>query len=391
MSVRASGSGGSIRCAALLVQVLLLLLCWSPHFCFPQVHGADAGHCQKVPVFLKFHKVGGASIARTLAGTYLRIGGSGGYGTRNWWYREAWLEDDDPAADHYPCGTAPWVHDTMKIYRKYGQEGLFHHCLAEEYEAHCLPSDLVVTAILREPLEKAVSQMFFFPSHFVEPLAVVNESSPAHLQMAKAAVEKIFTARHSLTGEEMGHLLDFIQQHSYILSEEDGIKIHEDISVMQYEYFLSRAKKGGPNQPFASTNATLALAVQNLNEDVGAVGVMEHFPAYWTLLSLKLNTSLPCSCLAHFDHGDHSKENKKVFGSDHRPPVAEIFPAEVVAAMRQKLGNEVSLYEEATRVHEQQLSQFGLTVQQATDAWTEMCTGLGEAHIMALHCKASSR
>jgi hypothetical protein len=326
-----------------------------------------------MPVYLKFHKVGSSTVAEALRD---RIG------QKPVWWRQK-------ARETWPQCAEPFAHAALQLYRVAGREGILAHCLDETVVAKCQEEDLVITAVLREPLEKTVSQFYFFHGGYENAFKDIPDTALSPMQRAaKAAVAKLKNDTLTITPHEMESFLQFIKNHSFDSGDnyESMGNAVDDLPPNNWVFecepvlgrFVHERKKDG-NVPFVSTADSLKAARHNLRTDMDAVGTTELMGSYWTLLSAVTNMSYPSSCLKNNDHGAKTM-NKHLFGSEHRPPPRELFVPEVVEVMRRELANEIVVYEDAERVHRIQLERAtGLTVQQATEQWKSYCLVEGDA------------
>ena len=97
----------------------------------------EEGPTPPLPALLKFHKVAGATIATVL--------------------RNACPDQVPPFHwDYKKCPATPHGHGGLALYRRRGRPGLLH-CLQ-----HNATSQVLVTTMLRDPVERVLSALHFF-------------------------------------------------------------------------------------------------------------------------------------------------------------------------------------------------------------------------------------
>lgn len=267
-----------------------------------------------------------------------------------------------------------------------------------------LPVDLIT--VLRDPVERLLSQLFFFSGplteeHFFGVVSQRNHRAPSdiardqhreslevEMQWAQER-EDMIAVKHvwrrllkdplSVKAPDMHRLLLFLQ------SKETGRQGREPsffprLSLHCYEVVLGRWMKtlqlhdksgvqeaGDPPQlcPGAPCSSLITEAVHNLGS-FSAVGTTERMPSFFALLSLEYGHPLTDSCHLHNRHAHKLKSAWK------KPRLAEMQQG-VAEAMKALLINESLIWTEAMRLHEQQLSKHNHTVETATALWSQVC------------------
>lgn len=400
-----------MRCALFLVCSLLMSLADKSHTHSDQNSGNSSSSrekrnviaitefhnvtCIKMPVYLKFHKVGSASVKETLRAVYLDERRNGG---RPYWWRNTWEPRDRM------CIGDPWDHSVLELYRLLGREKIQENCLTSDIQQVCnqeenggSKSSLVITASIREPVEKVISQLYFFYGSFERALnlAINTSSSSFHehqspslsslskLRRAKFALEKLHNNTRGITSGEMQSLFEFTKDHTfnsgdalhpYPVGKQPG-DLPPNNFLFEYEPIFGRYRhdKNAGTKPFTPSAVTLQAALNNMRTEIDVIGTTEFMESYWVLLSAVTKTAYPQSCLFKEDHGS-SHKYQVLFGQSTRPTPEQLFSAQVLSVIRKELTHETTLWEEARQLHKEQLLLYtGLTVEQGVQSHNSYC------------------
>lgn len=332
-------------------------------------------NCSKMLVYLKFHKVGSASVYRTILDT---LGVNDASPLPHWW-RSIYIEEN-----HF-CFGDPEAHSVLQLYRVFGRSGIQENCLTAEALEQCdTEKDLVLSTLLRDPLDKAISQFFFFYDAFNKSCSESTNTSPQFFA-AKSAVEKLVTNTRSITPYEMQSFLEYIKHHSFD-SGDRSVKMGKkpgDLPAnnfaVEYEAVLSQfvhSNGTNPDEPFLSTERSLSAAIRNLNSDFDVVGTTELMSSFWTLLSNVTGMDFPASCTTFIDHSTQQLY-MRLFNETSRPPPHQLFTVQVLEVMHKELSHEYKLFREVQRLHEEQLHvTMGISVEESVQRHEMYCASI---------------
>lgn len=222
-------------------------------------------------IFLKFHKVGSGSVSACLRDSISKLS------PNTYWKNQR------------SCGVDPFSHSLLYKY----QSMQLSDCIEST-------KDINIIAILRDPLEKVISQLVFFNNEV--NFLVSNVSN------LRTTCQKILGDTHAVSATEMSALLTLIKSNSHVHS-----KFQSNIVLNEYEMVFSKNN----TLPFRSSAISASEATHNMIRDVDTIGVLESLPSFFYLLSSHLNTALPCHCLEDHSHGI-GKRNKQYFASPTR-------------------------------------------------------------------------
>ena len=189
----------------------------------------------------------------------------------------------------------PFSHSTLYLYQSSDVDDLFSKCVNSSVNKHIL-------TILRNPLEKVISQFVFFHEELVRSLS--------HSPFLQRVSRKILNNSLSVTPSEMHNLMKELKQREHIHTQSLS-----NIVINEYEMVFSHSR----SIPFVSSSLTQADALRYQQRDISTIGVMEHMDSFLYLLSQHLNITLPCSCSVPATHGVQSR-NEEYFHTRTRYP-----------------------------------------------------------------------
>ena len=292
------------------------------------------------PVYLKFHKVGSATVARTI---------------RCLSYAEPRLVPDAwrsprtvthaarPGGDAR-CGASAWEHDVVLLYRREGVAGV-RACLAAGFAPR-------LVTVLRDPVERVLSAVYFF----------LGGDGPGGPERAEARFRKY--GGRAPAPLEAADLEAIVNENN--LWREGGL--HEYLQGLAAG--AARGPDGGPNggredgpdgspdggaaprgyTPYrgwhAFSDAELARAKRALRDDFALVGVTEELDGFLVLLAQLFGWPMLSVCYVTYH---------KNF---RRPPLAEL-PNDTRAALAAGLAQEVAVYDEARRLYREAVEAAG--------------------------------
>lgn len=298
--------------------------------------------CHPRIVFMKFHKVASASIRSTLE--------QGLDHHQLWWNNN--------------CTGVPFEHAVLRLYEQVPVSDIHRKCIIPTSNG-CNAS---FVAVLRNPIERTISQLFAFNKDLLKALYLIQTSHPSHnssnLQHAIDTANKMHTQSINLTVDDMSNLIEIMDLHRH-----NHMDLVGNLNIYEYTQIFSRSKS---SIPYKSTLSLAQKAVQNMKSDLGVVGLTEWLDSFYTLLGLKFGFHPPRRCSAHNDHG-MSTQYKILFGQSHRPPPDKIFTSEVVAFLETKLLYEMHVWREAKLMHEQQLADYNMTLELSQEKYRLDC------------------
>jgi hypothetical protein len=310
----------------IIVFALTPLIVWSEEM----VDGLP----EKVPVFLKFHKVASQSAKRFFE-----------------------LSLRDRVMPHWLgngtgfCPQDPWSHLTLPVYRSDGISGL-RRCFSTDQSLN-----FVGVTLMRDPLERLLSSIYFFRPKLSE--IVSRSENDAARRSGMAALAKIKQNRsRDISPDEMNSL--------FCIMNETGRK---DLLVSEYEITFA---KHVPVRSFNPTESTLRKAIENMNKDIEVIGITEELPTFFTLASRVFGIPLRYSCSLHLQHMA-DKKYLEIFQQTKRPPPELLFTPPVLKFLDEQLKGEKALWQHARLQHEFRLSTFGLSVESAKREWAAAC------------------
>lgn len=289
---------------------------------------------EKLPVFLKFHKVASQSAKRFLElGLRDRV-------------MPHWLGNGTGW-----CPQDPWSHLTLPVYRTEGVDGV-RRCFSTDHNLH-----FVGVTLLRDPLERLLSSIYFFRPKLSE--IVSRSANAATRRHGIAAIAKLRQNKsREITPGEMSSL--------FSIMNETGRK---DLLVSEYEITFA---KHIPVRFFNPSEATLKKAIENMNNDMEVIGITEELPSFFALASRVLGIPLRYSCNLNFQHMA-DKKYLEIFQQTKRPPADILFTTPVIKFIKEQLKGENALWQHARILHESRLSARGLSAVDAKLEWAAAC------------------
>lgn len=241
---------------------------------------------------------------------------------------------------------------TLILYRAAGKKA-FKRCfnIREKFK-------ITYVTIMRNPLDRLVSSLYFFHWKLREIILQFHDKDA--ISVGKKLYEKLTHNRSTeITVDEM--------RVAFRIMNETG---RFDLLTNEYEVTLSKYSKV---VGFNSNQETQQAALLNMKREVGVAGITESLPSFFVLLSKYFNLPLSAACNLHLNHGAQMRYSEKIFNKSSRPPPASLFTSEVIAYMNSAMRGEYTLWDYAKSLHELQLAQHGLTLQEATALWKQSC------------------
>jgi hypothetical protein len=320
------------------LTLVLVLLTLSSSLCelLGESGAVVAASTFPAPVYLKFHKVGSATVNTVLRAAFT-------------------------STPYWSCSDHPFSHDMLRHYIQ--RRGNLSSCIKPINAS--LPVTLPI-AVLRHPLERIISQITFFGKELKDQLLQtliennntktktnpkpknksgdVVKANVSHISNVLLTASKIRQQPEQVNVSEVVALLDTVDSHRNLLNA--------NLEVREYQKtfagYISES-----SQP----------ARDDMREHIAIIGVTEQMPSFMLLLSRRLNIPLELSCGIHDRHG-----------AQPRKPVHESFRPEVIDAINTWARNEVELWEYAKVLHVEQLGRLGMTVSSATEEYDSVCS-----------------
>lgn len=319
------------------IKTLIVVLCIGYHLYVSSLPVDDLEN--RCALFLKFHKVASGSVSKVLTS---KLG-------NEWWKMNSY------------CGRSSYAHSILHIYRNVNStREIYRDCVRKE-KINC--TGLTVTTLLRDPIERVVSQFYSFPVDVEKAIPEMNTS-----------VIKLFEAPRNITSDEMMSMLKNAQLHFNNKIKND---IWQNLNLYEYLYTFGKIKKDGKKsvnyiESVEKNEQALSVSLETIRNEIYPIGLMENLPSYYVLLSKIFDVNLELSCHIHNEHGLKNKY-LKYFNSTSRPPVHELFTKEVVTVINDFTKYERRIWEEAKIIHTEHLKFFNLTVETATEYWLSTC------------------
>lgn len=194
-------------------------------------------------LFLKFHKTASATVGKILRQKF---------GT-DWWIVNK------------ICGASAFhEHSTLQLFRKVeNKKAIFEKCVAKE---HTTCDTLEVTTLLRHPLEKIVSQLFFFQ----------YDLKRAVPHLLNNTVTLLLNNPKNISAEQMKILLIESQNYFNKNNENDP---WQNLNLNEYLFTLGRLKNitylPKINELENEANELLNISLDTIRKDIDIIGVME--------------------------------------------------------------------------------------------------------------------
>jgi hypothetical protein len=234
------------------------------------------------------------------------------------------------------CMNTPFMHGMCILYNQYGKNGIIEKCVRSEYK----PCDFLLTTITRNPIEKYISNIFHNSETYNNHHIVVNQ---------------------------------LVNNNNTLLITIDDMKklIHSERPLAhEVLYTLSRVKHHNQLYP---TQEIYDKAIINLINDFGPVGTMEYYNSYVVLLSKVYQFDIQYVCNIHITHGS-DETFLKLYNQTLRPNAKELLSKDVYEYMENVIFKyDFMLWQYITTLHKKQLSNYGLTVESATELFDNIC------------------
>ncbi len=236
------------------------------------------------PVFLKFHKVGSATVSRVIRCAAISDPAL---------VPDAWRRDRDNASAG--CGPTAWEHETLALYSRHGADAV-RACAARGVAPRLL-------ALLRDPVERVLSAIYFF-------------GGGGHLARRSPEAKRF----HSGAPFALDELADLLAPDG-LLSKAGGA--HEYVDAL-----------AGVDARLRSEAGAVALARAALARDFDVVGVTEDMAGFLALVALELGWPRLLAC--YLDYHVNS-----------RRPRRDTLGADVVDALERRLRDETAVHAHA--------------------------------------------
>lgn len=238
-------------------------------------------------------------------------------------------------------------------------------------------------SVLRNPIDRLMSQLFFF----TQSLQSLLEQNGATYELN--IYRTILTNPKNVSASALHDL--------FVAMGMLGSTIHHPTP---YEMVLSRSKFAD----FKPSKGGLEIALQSVSNDLMAVGTTESLSTFFVLVARlfgrNVTTSTPAPTFEQYGGGmvadqevvswrafnlteachlylQHGRQDTfpllRRFGN---PSADRVFNGPALKELRGYLKNEVTIWEAASRLHDQQLQAVGLTRQSALRVWERTCAGV---------------
>ena len=290
------------------------------------------------------------------------------------------MQTFDATERWWKCKADPYSHSFLDIYCLMGKEPILKECMKPGAKR---PSFLIQ---LRDPVERFGSLLLFGLGAYTMALKSCVDSPKEKLSI-EITLQNIERAYRNVTVSglrEFFHCMAKGGKRNYeyklatkpkrsrqVLKHSLNTRIY---SFLSYQMLLGNREDrvfSGVNDP-----AMVSSAIENLRQDFDIVGITEHMPSLFVLLSARFNITIQSTCDKFITRAT-SHRNIKIFGSAVRPPTRETFSKEVIDFLQNEfLVGEQKIYNEGLRIHKEQLHKYGYTIASATELWDEQCAEL---------------
>jgi hypothetical protein len=226
--------------------------------------------------------------------------------------------------------------------------------------------------ILREPIERLGSVLLFFVDNFKKAIAHAKDGLDREKSLSTLSMVSINAT--AITAQDFRHMCETIAEANKNISA--GARLGRGyLSTVLHSY---QGLLAGKNYYSGTSNReAVQISISTLQERIQLVGITEHMPAFYTLVSKKYGINLNNTCDKYIMRNTIWR-NTKLFGTLERPKTRDMFNPEVVKYLETELAGETEIYEAGIQVFAKQLAQFNLTIESATSIWDENCAVFGE-------------
>jgi hypothetical protein len=237
------------------------------------------------------------------------------------------------------------------------------------------PQDQVDFAILlREPIERLGSTFLFFMDFF-KKIVTAHAKNEFDRETSLSALAMVNKNASAITAQDFRTLCETIADGNKNISHEHPPGRGYLSTVMHSYQGILAGKKFYSG---TSNREAVQRSVSNLHERFQLVGITEHMPAFYTLVSKKYNINLNNTCDKYIMRNTVWRNNK-LFGTLERPKTRDMFNSEVVNYLETELlAGETEIYDAGGQMFVKQLAHFNLTIESATSIWNANCAVFGD-------------
>jgi hypothetical protein len=262
-----------------------------------------------------------------------------------------------------------YSHDTLTIYKKLNTTELITKCIMNYNENQLI----TYIAVFRHPLEKIISQLYFFSTELSKEIishsssTMASNSLSAHdINISKLVMDKLIKNSLSITPNEMTALFDIM----------DKLYDNQNCDLQLHEYQNTLDSKIYARNHIEKSYESMNDIVTRMGDSMlHVVGITEYMPSFFILLFHELDISLEyinTTCKLHYTHGA-SKMYQNIFNNQKRPTVNKILRNSTIDVISERYKNEFVLYDSMIQIHKNQLLKYHLTIEEATSMWNKIC------------------
>lgn len=295
-------------------------------------------------VFIKLHKVGSTSSRELLLQVFDNYD--------RWW--------NCPASD-------PYSHSIMTTYAAVGKEEILLRCLKPTARR----PDFMIQ--LREPVERFGSMVLFNLGSYHMACRRSSADSDTRQNIFNI-LEKFQKDLKNITVAELRYLFSFLTEINAqsISQSRAAVPVNRPIFVF-HTYQMLLGNRANEVYSGLESDEMVQRARETLRSDFDVVGLTEHMPSHFVVMSLRYNISLRSTCDKYITRNTVPR-NMRIFGKHERPATRDTYSKEVVDFLENEFFvGEQKIYEEAVRMHEYLLTTHGHTIESATKLWENTC------------------
>lgn len=254
----------------------------------------------------------------------------------------------------------PFSHDVAFRYKNFGLSGL-ELCLQEGLSKKCLK----LLTLFRDPIERLISQIFFYRT-YKNMIQVIISHSSGNTSEYFRCFDKFSNSTMSVTPDEMDVIVKILHG------------THNRYPDVQPHMYLKTLATGAMDSFWEHTqppSGALDAAISKMHTDFALIGVTESMSGFYVLYSKIFNVPLNTTCADNFKHGMGVLYKKK-YKSKDRPPASTLLTADTYAYLQRVLATEIRIWEEAKKIHSEDLKRMGLTSESAHKIWSTACPAL---------------
>jgi hypothetical protein len=228
-------------------------------------------------------------------------------------------------------------------------------------------------AVFRHPLEKIISQLYFFSTELSKQIishsnsTITSNALSAHdINISKIVMDKLIKNSLSITPNEMTALFDIMDK--LYDNQNCDLQLHEYQNTLDSKIY----SKNHIGKSYESMNDIVTRMGDNM---LHVVGITEYMPSFFILLFYELDISLEyinTTCKLHYTHGA-SKMYQNIFNNQKRPTVNKILRNSTIDVISERYKNEFMLYDSMIQIHKNQLLKYDLTIEEAKSMWNKVC------------------